>query len=596
MTERLVVVTPWYPTEENPYHGVFVRDTVAALATTGERPLVIHLQNLPPEDCTDPVHTRGAIADVLRIPVAVPPHSSRQDMARAQRDALREHAGAELASARAIHAHVGIPAGWAAAQAVDATKRLVVTEHATYVKKELRTHEGAQMYGEMLARVTALLTVSEMEARRIRAAFPSLGERVTTLGNPVRGAGLTLRPQVPHLLDRWLYVGNLIERKGVVRLVRAFAAWRTRHPDRDTHLTLVGSGELEAELRALANELSVADAVSFPGPCAPDELNRVLHDADVLVHLSSFETFGLTVVEAALTGLPVLVTACGGPEETLREAASAGIARFVPVEDDPASVVDGLVHLESTIPAADVSTVRDSLLARYGESSYGAQLKEILDGAPAARPIGELAPQILAISLSPKAHRRMQSLVPLCLHAGIGLTVVTNLPGEAAAIDTRVRVIDLSRAVVRSPLHWPELVILRKLPRAILLGVQRAVGLGAGLPGAPGRISRHFRRRVGALLHRHTKVADAVHRRILHPYLYSYVDPWITSRNARDRVLRALGDRLPDRIVMGDNESRTLAWHLGKQWPDVPIGGIPGAADLWALHDERAARATPAST
>ena len=74
----------------------------------------------------------------------------------------------------------------------------------------------------------------------------------------------------------------------------------------EARLAILGSGPLEAETRALVGELGLDDAVLLPGPArrSRDWLER----ADVFVHTSRWEGFGIVLLEAMLAGPPVVAT------------------------------------------------------------------------------------------------------------------------------------------------------------------------------------------------------------------------------------------------------------------------------------------------
>ncbi len=68
-----------------------------------------------------------------------------------------------------------------------------------------------------------------------------------------------------------------------------------------------------AELRALAAELGVAEQVRWLG--SRDDMGAVLSAMDLLVSASADETFGMAVVEAVASGLPVVHATCPALEE-----------------------------------------------------------------------------------------------------------------------------------------------------------------------------------------------------------------------------------------------------------------------------------------
>jgi glycosyltransferase involved in cell wall biosynthesis len=100
-----------------------------------------------------------------------------------------------------------------------------------------------------------------------------------------------------------LAIGRLIEQKDHETLLRAFASARAAHPR--ARLAILGSGPREAQTRALAASLGLADTVAMPGRVEPrDWLAR----ADVFAHTPRWEGFGIVLLEAMLAGLPVAAT------------------------------------------------------------------------------------------------------------------------------------------------------------------------------------------------------------------------------------------------------------------------------------------------
>jgi glycosyltransferase involved in cell wall biosynthesis len=77
-------------------------------------------------------------------------------------------------------------------------------------------------------------------------------------------------------------------------------------------LIFLGAGSEEAALRAQAQKLGVADQVFFEGWQNPIVYYQV---ADLLLHTSQYEGYGLVLVEARRMGLPVLSTDVGVAKE-----------------------------------------------------------------------------------------------------------------------------------------------------------------------------------------------------------------------------------------------------------------------------------------
>lgn len=121
-------------------------------------------------------------------------------------------------------------------------------------------------------------------------------------------------PGTPHVV---LYVGRFDPYKNVTVAIRAFAQARTLCPF-PLVLKLVGSPDPRyPEARECIASLGLQDAVIWMGYVPDDRLLSLYHEADLLLHPSMYEGFGLQVLEAMACGLPVICSNAGAlPEVT----------------------------------------------------------------------------------------------------------------------------------------------------------------------------------------------------------------------------------------------------------------------------------------
>ncbi|WP_372499435.1 glycosyltransferase family 4 protein [Streptomyces sudanensis] len=196
--------------------------------------------------------------------------------------------------------------------------------------------------------------------------------------NPVSLDRFTPGPERSPELLRWLYLGRLVEPKGVKELLEAFALVAAEEP-RAT-LTMVGHGTAEEELRARGAELGLGERFRILPPVAPEAVGPLMHGYDLLVHASRRETFGMTIVEAIASGLPVLTTRSGGPQETLRGIETLAGA-LMDVSDDPRVIVDAYRELRDRAGALDLPAAREVLEGRIGCEAVGKRLVEVYGGA-----------------------------------------------------------------------------------------------------------------------------------------------------------------------------------------------------------------------
>jgi glycosyltransferase involved in cell wall biosynthesis len=112
-----------------------------------------------------------------------------------------------------------------------------------------------------------------------------------------------------------LFVGRLIERKGVSHVIRALGAVRQRTPAR---LVVIGEGPERPQLEQLARDVGVAAHVDFRGRVSDEELRRAYAAADVFVLPSVLdarqdtEGLGVVLLEAMNYSVPVIASDIGG--------------------------------------------------------------------------------------------------------------------------------------------------------------------------------------------------------------------------------------------------------------------------------------------
>ncbi|MFF6913014.1 glycosyltransferase [Streptomyces sp. NPDC012466] len=216
-------------------------------------------------------------------------------------------------------------------------RAVVATEHSL---------GDSQMEGRPLnAGVRALYLAGERLGRTTVAVSPTVAERLKRWGVPgprieVVPNGIDVarfrfdaarRIETRHRLglpdDAYVIgaVGRLAPGKRFGTLVRALA-----HLPDDHWLLLVGGGPEEDVLRRTARAAGVADRVLFTGerPCVPDgtpgpDLPSLACAMDVLASPSPEEAFGLAIVEALASGLPVLYASCPALEDLPPSAAPA---------------------------------------------------------------------------------------------------------------------------------------------------------------------------------------------------------------------------------------------------------------------------------
>ena len=213
---------------------------------------------------------------------------------------------------------------------IDGTYHTALPQYAQYLTgdsaiEDLTWKYTLWYYGQM-NRVYApsKSTADELVEKGIPADRIRLMERGIdiTLFHPSKKNGFfKKRFQIDDDIIKLLYVGRVSREKNLPILVQAFN--RLHRERSDVHLVIVGEGPYLEEMK---NELS-GKPVTFTGYLAGEDLAEAYASSHVFVFPSTTDTFGNVVLEAQASGIPVVVTDQGGPQENLIPSRTGFIAR-----------------------------------------------------------------------------------------------------------------------------------------------------------------------------------------------------------------------------------------------------------------------------
>ena len=156
------------------------------------------------------------------------------------------------------------------------------------------------------------------EAVRVVPSPAGLVKEGSENRNARRSPGAFSRGGAPDSTDRCpqvLFVGRLVERKGVEVLVRAVASLARR---RSVRLLVVGEGEWRDRIANTVDRERAGKVVRLAGRVSDEELDRAYGESDVFVLPAVFDSkgdtegLGVVLIEALLRGLPVIGSRIGG--------------------------------------------------------------------------------------------------------------------------------------------------------------------------------------------------------------------------------------------------------------------------------------------
>ena len=245
----------------------------------------------------------------------------------------------------------------------------VYTEHFSAANQINVPPEELRRERETYALADKLICVSNALAARVTehtGVQPRVIHNIADTGVFSRNRAAKMAKEGFHFVS----AGNLIPGKGFDLLLEAFA--RARAKREDIHLTVIGDGPEGPLLKALAQRLRVEESVGFTGRLSREEMSDIYRQADAFVLASRGETFGLVYIEAMAAGLPVIATACGGPEDFINN--SNGI--MVPV-DDISVLTDAMMRMIDISDRFDSETIARFAVENFSPENIAGQITAV---------------------------------------------------------------------------------------------------------------------------------------------------------------------------------------------------------------------------
>jgi glycosyltransferase involved in cell wall biosynthesis len=132
-------------------------------------------------------------------------------------------------------------------------------------------------------------------------------------------------------------IGQLIPRKGHRYLIEAAPEILKHYPE--TRFLFFGQGPLQRHLEQLSKSIHIADKVHFAG--FRTDLERILPCLDLVVHPATMEGLGVSLLQAAAAGVPIVATRVGGIPEIVHD----GVNGLLVPPNDALSLMSAVIRL-----------------------------------------------------------------------------------------------------------------------------------------------------------------------------------------------------------------------------------------------------------
>jgi len=268
--------------------------------------------------------------------------------------------------------------------------------HREWIKKQLTSCFSSALVGGTWAR--EYLSDLGMPGAKIFDGYDIVDNR--HFARPIEFDAVQTRESLGLKRPFILASNRFIEKKNLPLLIDAYAQYRTQSVEggASSHdLVMLGDGPLNDALRQLTKRLGLDDCIHFPGFKQFDELTKYYWCADVFVHASTTEQWGLVINEAMAAGLPVIASNRCGSTVDLIENGKTGFT-FAP--QDQTNLTELLVklcgdaELRNRISSAAVERMKLWGPERFADGMMNA-VTAAIDSGPGKPIVGKLMVKLL---------------------------------------------------------------------------------------------------------------------------------------------------------------------------------------------------------
>lgn len=355
---KVLFLTPWYPDEKNPNHGIFVRRQVEALSKEHEVVVIsakIDYETFALTSIKVMKSFNKSVKEVrIRVKRSLPVLNQLNFFIRVILFTIKT---GRVFKPDIIHTNIGYPGafwGWSVAKALNVP--CVLTEHTRLTNNfRSRIHKFLTLFS--MKRVSAVVAVSTWhgeEIKEIAGVHPVVIPNIIDLS---KYPNFTSRPAGVFQLG---FLGGLSTSvKGLDLLLEACSML-----DREYFLHIGGNGSLLDDYKKISERLGISLKCRFYGFVPHEEVPDFMKRLHLFVSASRWETFGIAMVEALACGLPVLATDSGGP----RDFITPDNGKIVSVDANALAL--GLSQMIVDYHLFDPMVIRNSVINKFTDERF----------------------------------------------------------------------------------------------------------------------------------------------------------------------------------------------------------------------------------
>jgi glycosyltransferase involved in cell wall biosynthesis len=357
---KILFLTPWYPDERQKNHGIFVQQQAAAIARLHQVVVISSKVDYASFGFCKYSVNESQFQNVKEYRVMIrrslPVYNQINYFIVSTWIALKI---ANKFKPDLIHGNIGYPGGfWSWLVSRFLRIDYIITEH-TLVVNNFRSFFHKRITLFALRRARALITVSSSAAKLLKQYT---NRNVVVVPNMIIPDKFSINP-FPKGVVRIGFLGGLHSQrhvKGLDVLLRCLSKIED-----DFICVIGGDGSMKSYYTELASQLGIEAKCKFVGAVLPEEVPSFMNGLHFFVNPSRFESFGIAIIEAMASGLPVVCFANGGPEDFVD--ARSGVLVENQNEGQLLKSVEWMIENYKTF---DRDKVRNSVSEKFSDKAF----------------------------------------------------------------------------------------------------------------------------------------------------------------------------------------------------------------------------------
>lgn len=369
---KILIIARGYPTAKYNLNGIFEFDQAKALAKIGHKVFFLCLDIRSIRRVrrfgTFEIEKDGVLIHNTSIPCGRAPRQIQELISRAmlrkQYPAfVKKHGTPDI-----VHAHF-LEYGYYAVKELKKTGiPILITEHSSGITDGLIDDVNYKMGCTAYKEADRLICVSNALAKQIKGKFDV---EVQVIPNIVDTKVFQYNAGKKKTNGfTFISVANLNALKRISFLVEVFADIAKEIPD--IQLILVGDGPEKSHIMEKIKQLNLEKMVFLLGQQSRKAIKNIFDKSDCFILPSAVETFGVSYIEAMASGLPVIATKCGGPEDFVNE--SNGILVEV---DNRKELYRAMKKIIKHVKEYDSENISQKITDKYLDIRIAKQIEDI---------------------------------------------------------------------------------------------------------------------------------------------------------------------------------------------------------------------------